>query len=119
MAEAADEIEATYGHHKGLPIVEKTVEVRGMEGGFSRGASVQVGPEDVTADFFFAGKGRPKGERFDYLVADEKKGGWRLYVPTDGKPTAVRQVQIAKAATSASSSSSSSSAILDLHRGTF
>src|SRR5260221_6921365 len=38
MPEAAQEIEAKYGYHEGLPIVEQTIEIRGMEGGFSRGA---------------------------------------------------------------------------------
>lgn len=95
MTNTAEQPEAKYGFHKGLPIVERTVEVRGMEGGFSKGASVQAAPDDVTQDFYFAGKGRPKGERYDFLVANEKSRGWKLFGPDDGKPEAVRQVHIA------------------------
>lgn len=78
--------------HRGLPVVGRRAEVRGMEGGLNKGVTVQTIP-DGTDDVFFTGKARPKGERYDYVCKTDK-GAWRSYGPEDDEPEGVICVRI-------------------------
>lgn len=88
-------IEAKYGTHKGLPIVDERGEFRGMDGGLNKGVRVQAIEFDDFDDKFIAGKVRPIGERFDFVVKGDN-GEWRSYAPADEKPTGVIRVRIYK-----------------------